>query len=132
MRKLLIAILVGASLLSALATSAVAADRHAVSNRWAGAAIGAGAVVAGGLFLNAFAAPFVAAGPPVVYAPPPPPVVYAPPPIVYTPPPVLYTQPPVVYAPPPVVYGPPPRYYGPPIIVQRGWGPHGHWRHYRH
>lgn len=116
MRKHLIAFLVGTLLVSTLAPPALAGDPHAVRNRWAGAAIGAGAVVAGGLLLNAFVTPFVAAAPPVVYAPPP----------------VMYTPPPVVYAPPPVVYGPPLAYYGPPIIVQRGWGPPGHWRHHRH
>ena len=124
--------MVGTLLVGTLATSALAGDQHAVSNRWAGAAIGAGAVVAGCLLLNAFSAPFAVVAPPVVYAPPPPPVVYAPPPVVYTPPPVAYAPPPVVYMRTPGVYGPPPAYYGPPVIVQRGWGPPGHWRHHRH
>ncbi len=130
MRKPLLVLLVGTLLLGALATSAYAGDPHAVSNRWTGAAIGAATVVAGALLLNAFASPVVAAPPPVVYAPPPPPAVYAPPPVVYTPPPVVYAPPPVVYAPPPVLYAPP--VYGPRILIHRGWGPPGHWRHHRH
>ncbi|MEI8190490.1 MAG: hypothetical protein WCI75_12310 [candidate division NC10 bacterium] len=99
MRKILAVILAGGLLLATFPNTALAGDSHAVSNRWAGVAIGAAAVaVVGGLFLNAFQAPVA-----------PPPVLYAPPPAVY-------------YAPPPVVYAPAP------VVVYRGWGPPGQWK----
>jgi hypothetical protein len=119
MRKLLAIALVGCMVLAALPSVALAGDRHAIRNRWAGVGIGAAVVTLGGLLLSGFQAPVVAAQPPVVYSPPP--VVYAPPPA------VVYAPPRVVYAPPPaVVYAPPP------VVVYRGWGPPGHWRHHRH
>ncbi len=116
MRKMLAITLVGCFALAALPGAALAGDPHAVSNRWAGAAIGAAAVIAGGLLLNALQPPVAA--PPVVYAQPP--VVYSPPPVVYAAPPVTY------YAPPAVVYRPAP------VVVHRGWAPRGHWEPERH
>lgn len=97
MRKILAMTLAGGLLLATFPNAALARDSHAFRNRWTGVAIGAAAVVVGGLFLNALQAPVA-----------PPPVVYAPPPAVY-------------YAPPPVVYAPAP------VVVYRGWGPPGHW-----
>lgn len=114
MRKIVPIILVSFLLLPTFPGVALAGDSHAVSNRWAGVAIGAAAAVVGGLFLNALQAPAVA--PPVAYAPPP--VVYSPPPVIYAPPPVVYYAPPVVYAPAPVV-------------VHRTWGHPGHWNRER-
>jgi hypothetical protein len=110
MRKMLAITLVGGLLMATFPSAALAGDSHAVSNRWAGAAIGAASVIVGGFLLNALQAPAVA--PPVAYAPPP--VVYSPPPVAYTPPTVVY------YAPPPVVYAPAP------VVVHRSWGPPGH------
>jgi hypothetical protein len=115
MRKILAGTLAGALMLATLPGAAMAGDSHAVSNRWAGAAIGAAAVVVGGVLLNAFQAPVVA--PPVAYAPPQ--VVYSPPPVIYAPPPAVYYAPPVVYAPAPVV-------------VHRNWGHPGHWNRWNH
>jgi len=110
MRKILAISLAGCLFLAALPGAALAGDSHAVSNRWAGAAIGAASVIVGGLLLNAFQAPVVA-----------PPVAYAQPPVMYSPPPVFYAQPPAVYyAPPVVVYRPAP------VVVHRGWAPPSH------
>jgi hypothetical protein len=100
--------------LAAVPLVALAGDSHAVRNRWAGVAIGAGAVTLGGLLLGALGVPVYAAAPAA-----PPPVVYAPPP------PVVY------YAPPPVVYAPAP------VVVYQPWGPPGHWKkwhrgHWKH
>jgi len=111
MRKILAITLAGCLLLAALPGAALAGDPHAVSNRWAGAAIGAASVIVGGLLLNAFQAPVAA--PPVAYAPPP--VVYSAPPVVYAPPPAVY------YAPPAVVYRPAP------VVIHRGWAPPSRW-----
>jgi len=117
MRKLLAVALIVAVGMSVLPAAALAGDPHAVSNRWAGAAIGAATVVAGGLLLGALLSPA-----PVVAAP------VAPPPVVYqTPPPVVYQAPPVVYVqtPPPtpvVVYRTPP-----PVVVYKQVPP-GHWK----
>jgi hypothetical protein len=124
MRKMLVVILVGSLLLTALPAAAQAGDSHAVSNRWAGVGIAAAAITVGGLLLGAFQTPAVAAQPPAV--------VYNQPPVVYAPPPVVYSQPPVVYAPPPVVYAPAPVvvYSPPPVVVHRDWGPHGYGRPY--
>ncbi len=114
MRKIVVSALIGGLMLASVPGAALAGDRHAVSNRWAGAAIGAAAAVVGGALLGAFISqPAVAAAPPVVYAPPP--GVQAPPAVVYSPPPVVYSPPPVVYTPPPVVYAPAP------VYVERGW-----------
>ncbi len=119
MRKLLAITLTGCLILAALPSAALAGDPHAVRNRWTGVGIGAAVVTLGGLLLGSLHAPVVAAAPLVVASPPP--VVYAPPPaVIYTPPPVVYV------APPPVVYA------APPVVVYGGWGPPGHWRHYRH
>jgi hypothetical protein len=107
MRKILAMTLAGGLLFATFPNAALAGDRHAVSNRWAGAAIGAAAAVVGGLFVNALQGQVAA--PAAMYAPPP--VAYAPPPVVYAPPPVAY------YAPPPVVYAPAP------VVVYHGWGP---------
>ena len=85
MRKILAITLAGGLLLATFPNAALAGDRHAVSNRWAGVAIGAAAAVVGGLFLNALQAPVAA-----------PSATYAPPPVVYTPPPVVYAPTPVV------------------------------------
>ena len=82
MRKILAMTLAGGLLLATFPNAALAGDRHAASNRWTGVAIGAAAVVVGGLFLNALQAPVAARS--ATYAPPP--VVYAPPPVVYAPP----------------------------------------------
>lgn len=105
MRKILAMTLAGGLLLATFPNAVLAGDRHAVSNRWVGVAIGATAVVAGGPFLNALQAPVAA-----------PSATYAPPPVVYATPSAAY------YAPPPVVYAPAP------VIVYRGWSPPGHWR----
>ena len=75
MRKILAMTLAGGLLLATFPNAALAGDRHAVSNRWTGVAIGAAAAVVGGLFLNALQAPV--AVPSATYAPPP--AVYAPP-----------------------------------------------------
>jgi hypothetical protein len=115
MRKLVVLTLVGALAASALPSTALAGDPHAVRDRWAGAAIGAAAVVAGAAILHSLATP-PAAVPTSGYHPQPP-VVYTPPPVVYTPPPVIYTPPPVVYR-PPVVYHPP-VIYRPPVVIHR-------------
>ncbi len=117
MRRILAITLVIGLTLATVPNAALAGDTHAVSNRWAGAAIGAAAVLAGGLLLNALQAQAVVAAPPVAYAPPP---------VVYTPPPVIYTPPPVYYAPPAVVYAPAP------VVVHHGWGPKGHWERDRY
>ena len=119
MRKMMAMTLVSCLLLASLPGAAMAGDTHAVSNRWAGVAIGAAAAVVGGAILSAIQAPAIA--PPVVYGPPP--VAYAPAPqIVYT------TSPPVVYAPPQVVYAAPPVIYHPaPVVVHREWGHPVHW-----
>jgi len=109
MRKMLVITLIGCLALAALPGVALAGDPHAVSNRWAGAAIGAAAVIAGGLLLNALQPPVVA-----------PPVAYAAPPMVYSPPPVVVAPPPVYYAPPAVVYRPAP------VVIHREWAPRGH------
>jgi hypothetical protein len=123
MRKLLVVLLIGWLLSSALPQVAFAGDPHAVRNRWNGVAIGAAVLTLGGLLVSALQAP----PPPVVAAPTPPapPVVYTPPPADYTPPPVVYTPPPVVYAAPQVVYVPAPVavYPPPPVWAHRGWGP---------
>jgi hypothetical protein len=114
MRKILTGALIGGLLFAGIPGSALAGDQHAVSNRWAGVAIGAAAAVVGGAILGALVSqPAVAAPAPVVYSPPP--VMYSPPPVMYSPPPVVYSPPPVVYAPPPVVYAPGP------VYVERGW-----------
>ena len=122
MRKILTIMLVSGLLLATFPGAAMAGDTHAVSNRWAGAAIGAAAAVVGGVLLNALQAPA-------------PPVTYAPPPVVYTPAPqVVYsTPPPVIYAPPTVVYSAPPVVYAPArVVVYRSWGPPGHWNRGHH
>ena len=126
MRKTL-AIALTASLLAAVSpTLAFAGDTHAVSNRWAGAAMGAAAAIVGGALLGALISPSVVASPP--------PVAYAPPPVLQTPPPVMYSAPPVVYAPPPVVYAPPTVVYSArPIYAYRDWDRHDGWeRHIWH
>jgi hypothetical protein len=105
MRKILAMTLAGGLLLATFPNAALAGDRHAVSNRWTGVAIGAAAAVVGGLFLNALQVPVVV-----------PSAAYAPPPLVYAPSPAVY------YAPPPVVYAPAP------VILYRGWSPPRHWR----
>ena len=105
MRKILAMTLAGGLLLATFPNAALAGDRHAVSNRWTGGAIGAAAAVVGGLFLNALQVPVVV-----------PSAAYAPPPLVYAPSPAVY------YAPPPVVYAPAP------VILYRGWSPPRHWR----
>jgi len=116
MRKILTITLVSALFLGTIPGAALAGDTHAVSNRWAGVAIGASAAVVGGLLLNALQAPWVT-----------PPTAIAPPPVAYAPPPVVYTQPPVVYyTPPPVVYAPAP------VVVHRGWAPPARWRAEHH
>ncbi len=107
MRKMLVVAVIGALLVGTVPSMALAGDSHAVSNRWAGAAIGAGAVVLGGLLLNALQAP--APAPEPVYAPPP----------VYTP------APPVVYAPAPVIV------HRAPVVVHRGHWDRDHDRGWR-
>ena len=124
MRKILAITLVTGLLLATFPGAALAGDSHAVSNRWAGVAIGAAAAVVGGILFNALQAPA-----------PAPPVTYAPPPVVYTPAPqVVYTTPPpVIYAPPTVVYSAPPVVYAPArVVVYRAWGPPGHWNREHH
>ncbi len=102
MRKILAITLVIGLMLAMVPTAALAGDSHAVSNRWAGAVIGAGVLIAGSILLNALQAPVAAyPAPPTIYSPPPP--------VVYTPPPVIYTQPPVVPAPPITIYRAPSR-----------------------
>ncbi len=129
MRKMLVVAVIGALLAGTVPSMALAGDSHAVSNRWAGAAIGAGAVVLGGLLLNALQAP--APAPEPVYAPPPvytpaPQAVYpAPPPVVYAPAPVVVTPPPVVYTPAPVFV------HRPPVVVHRGHWDRDHERGWR-
>ena len=121
MRKTLVISLVSCLLLAAVNGVAFAGDTHAVSNRWAGVAIGATAAIAGGMLLNALQTPPWATAP-TGYAQPP--VAYSPPSVIYSPPPVIYTPPPVVYrtyAPPRVIYVPAP------VVVHRAWGPPGHW-----
>lgn len=118
MRKLVTVLVISSLLFALVPAAALAGDRYAAKNVWAGAAIGAGAFVLGGLLLDALFRPIpVVAAPPVVAALPPPVVYSAPPPAVYAPPPVIVypAQPPVVSAPAPVV-------------VYRGWGPPGHWK----
>ncbi len=117
MKKLLAATLAGSLLVAALPGAALAGDTHAVSNRWAGVAMGAAAAIVGGALLNAFT-PAVAA--PVTYAPAPPVVYFPPPSVVYTPPAVVYTPPPVVYESAPVVVHRE-------VIVHREVRPRGHW-----
>jgi len=116
MRKILAVTLISGLLLATFPGAALAGDTHAVSNRWAGVAIGAAAAVVGGALLNALAPAPV---PPATYSPP---VVYSTPPLVTytTPPPVVYTPPAVVY-PPPVIYRPAP------VVVHHEWGHPGHW-----
>jgi hypothetical protein len=134
MRKMLANTLVSGLLLATFPGAALAGDTHAVSNRWAGVAIGAAAAVVGGVLLNALQTPAVT--PPTTYAPPP--VVYAPAPrIVYTTPPpyapapriVYTTPPPVAYAPPTVAYSAPPVIYSrpAPVVVHREWGTTSRW-----
>ena len=119
MRKMLAMALISGLLLAAFPGAALAGDTHAVSNRWAGVAIGAAAAVVGGVLLNALQAPVVT--PRVAYAQPP--VVYAPAPqVVYsTPPPIVYAPPAIVYPAPRVVYRPAP------VVVHREWVRPGHW-----
>lgn len=90
MRKALAIAVIGSLALTLLPSVALAGDRHGARNRWSGVAIGAGAVVLGGMLYNAIhgAAPPTYPAPPAVYGPPP--VVYAPPPVVYAPPVVEY------------------------------------------
>jgi len=115
MKKVLVVALVIAVGVSVLPAAALAGDPHAVSNRWAGAAIGAATVIAGSLLLNALLQPA-----PVVAAPVP----MAPPPVVYqAPPPVVYLQP--APPPPPVVI-----YRTPPPVVYRAVPP-GHWKKWK-
>ncbi len=118
MRRVLVLVILGCFLLAALPADTSAGDTHAVRNRWAGVAIGAGAVVAGSMLLSAFGTPVHAV------AAPPPPVVYAPPPMI-----VYYAPPPVVYAPPPVMYAP-----GPVVVYEKYGGGHakGHHKHWKH
>lgn len=120
MRKLLAVAVISSLLLAFVPQGAMAGDRHAVRNRWEGVGIGIAAATLGGLLLGSLLQPV-----PVVAAPP---AMVAPPPVVY------YTPPPVVYAPPPVVLAPPPSViYAPaPVVVYRGWGPPGYWRHKGH
>jgi hypothetical protein len=80
MRKVLAVALLGSLLFTLLPSPALAGDPHAVRNRWAGVAIGAGSVLLGGLLLNALHGPSPAIVAPQVSTPPP--VVYAPPPVV--------------------------------------------------
>jgi len=102
MRKIVVIALMGCLMIAAIPVTALAGDPHAVRNRWAGVAIGAGVVTVGGMLLGAF-------GPvPVVAAVPPPP------------PRVAY------YAPPPVFYAPAP------VVVYNSWGPPGYWKHRGH
>lgn len=118
MRKMLAITLVSGLLLATFPGAALAGDTHAVSNRWAGVAIGAAAAVVGGVLLNALQGPVGI--PPSTYSPPP--VVYAPvPQVVYT------TPPPVVYTPQVVVYSPPVVYRPAPVVVHQEWGHPGHW-----
>jgi hypothetical protein len=117
MRKLVAGALIAALAISVLPSAALAGDTHAVRNRWAGAAIGAGALIAGAAILNALSGAPAAAPAPVVHTPPP--VVYSPPPVVYTPPPVVYVPPRVVYHPPVVVR--------PPVVIHRPAPPPGYW-----
>lgn len=116
MRRFMAVALAGGLLLASLPGRALA-DDHAVRNRWAGAAIGAGALALGTLIVSG-----MTSAPAPRYAPPP--VVYAPPPVVYAPPPVVYGPPHVVVRPPVVVHRPPVRYYG------YGYG-HGRWERQR-
>ena len=81
MRKALAIALMGSLALGLLSSPALAGDPHAVRNRWAGVAIGAGAATLGGLLLGSLWAP-----PPAVAVSP---VAYTPPPVVYAPPPVV-------------------------------------------
>jgi hypothetical protein len=127
MRKILAVTLISGLLLATFPGAALAGDTHAVSNRWAGVAIGAAAAVVGGALLSALAP----AAPPAAYSPL---VVYSTPPLVTytTPPPVVYTPPAVVY-PPPVIYRPAP------VVVRHEWGHpdnwnRGHWNreHFEH
>ncbi|MGD0264241.1 MAG: hypothetical protein ABSD47_04685 [Candidatus Methylomirabilota bacterium] len=91
MRKLLAVTLVSSLILAWLPGAALAGDGHAVRDRWAGAAIGAGMVALGGILYNynvfqgnsVAAAPTVVTTPPAVVYSPPPPVVYAPPAVEY-------------------------------------------------
>jgi hypothetical protein len=124
MRKTLAIALTTTILASVAPNLAIAGDTHAVSNRWAGAAMGAAAAVVGGALLGALISqPAVAAPPPVVYTPPP--VMQAPPPVVYSAPPVVYSSPPLVVSPPPVVYAPPPVVYpARPVYAHRAWDRH--------
>jgi hypothetical protein len=69
MRKILAVILVSGLLLATFPKASLAGDTHAVSNRWAGVAIGAAAAVIGGILVGAMQAP--AATPPAAYPPPP-------------------------------------------------------------
>jgi len=87
MRKLLAVGLVCSLILALVPSAALAGDPHAVKNRWLGAAIGAGAVVLGGVLYNAIQGSGTAAAAPSAYgapavATPPPTVVYAPPTVV--------------------------------------------------
>jgi hypothetical protein len=127
MRKMLAIALVGSLMLTIVPGAALAGDRHAANDVWAGVALGATAAVVGGVLLNALAAPPVPVAPLVVYTPPP--VVYRPaPPVMYaTPPPVVYAPvPPAVYRAPVVIYKPAP------VVIHRRGNPRGHWKHERH
>ena len=128
MRKILATALLATFLISAVPNLASAGDTHAVSNRWAGAAIGAAVAVVGGALLGALISqPAVAAPPPLAYVPAP---VQSPPPVIYSAPPVVYS-PPVVVTPPPVVYRPAPVVVrgGYPVYAHRGWNRHAEWEH---
>ena len=123
MRKILAMALISGLLLAMVPAAALAGDTHAVSNRWAGVAIGAAAAVVGGALLNALAPAVIAPAP---YAPP---VAYTTPPMVgyTTPPPVVYAPPAVAYTPPLVVYSPPVIYRPTPVVVHQAWGHPDHW-----
>lgn len=99
MRKILAVTLISGLLLTTFPGAALAGDTHAVSNRWAGVAIGAAAPVVGGAIFN-----------------------YKTPPLAgySTPPPVTYTPKAVVY-PPPVIYR------AAPVVVHQEWGHSDHW-----
>lgn len=104
MRKLMAVALVASLILAFVPSAALAGDHHAVRNRWTGAAIGAGAVVLGGILYNALQGSSAAAAAPSVYGAP-----------------AVATAPPVVYSPPPIVV------YAPPTVVEyRTWVP-GHY-----
>ncbi len=105
MRRLLAVALICSLVLALVPSAALAGDPHAVRNRWLGAAIGAGAVILGGVLYNAIRGSGAATAAPSAYAAPA---------VVTTPPSVFYS------APPPVVYAPPP------VVEYRTWIP-GHY-----